>query len=75
MNEKVQNKKRKNWNFIYGYLIGVIITILSYYIFAYKDIRTANFDRGYKIGQIDALNGIQHYDKVIKLDTIYFKIK
>jgi len=33
------------------------------------------FDKGYKQGQIDALNGIQKYDKIITKDTIYIKIK
>jgi len=37
--------------------------------------KSRNFDKGYRQGQIDALNGIQNYDKTIKKDTIYFKIK
>jgi len=37
--------------------------------------KSENFDKGYKQGQIDALNGIQHYDKLVSKDAIYFKIK
>ena len=67
--EKIVNK-------IIFILLGALILFIFFEIFRehnryfYKD-----FDKGYKQGQIDALNGIQNYDKAIKKDTVYFKIR
>jgi len=58
--------------FIVAIILGFSITGI---IFNPQLAKTKNFNKGYKAGQIDALNGIQNWDKVIKPDTIYFKIK
>jgi|GEM_PF-6273993 len=56
---------------IFASIFGIIICGL---IINPTNIKTKNFDKGYKQGQIDALNGVQHYDKLISKDTIYIKI-
>jgi len=73
--------EEKTWRRIdiiyFGFCIIVILLFLSVIIF--KGIseknEIKNLNKGYKQGQIDCLNGIQNYDKTVRKDTIYFKIK
>ena len=68
------NKIKYNaWGIIYWCVIISLITFFLMAIVAGK-VSIESFDEGYKQGQIDALNGIQNYDKIITKDTIYIKI-
>ena len=67
--EKVVNK-------IIFILLGMVILFIFFEIFReHNRYFYKGFDKGYKQGQIDALNGIQNYDKIVKQDTIYIKIR
>lgn len=57
---------------ILSIVLGIIITIIA---INPQSLKAKNFDKGYKQGQIDALNGIQNYDKVATKDSIYIKIR
>jgi len=76
---KIMEEKKKNLitlEIIYICLLGIMLgLIISSIIINPKKFKAKNFDKGYKQGQIDALNGIQNYDKAVRKDTIYFKIK
>ena len=70
-----EKKKYPAWH-IYLAVFLSIIWILFMFLFAINpDLKIIHFNKGYKQGQIDCLNGIQNYDKAVKKDTIYFKIK
>lgn len=62
------------WHISVAFLIGVLWVCLMT-LPSIKYIKIERFKNGYKQGQIDALNGIQNYDRIIKKDTIYLKIR
>jgi len=74
METKGKRKRYPVWLIPLVFSIGFIIGILYFYALMPQDI-LSEFDKGYKAGQIDALNGIQNYDKVATKDSIYIKIK
>lgn len=66
--------KYNAWSVIYWCVVTLLITLFLMLTITGK-VSIESFDKGYKQGQIDALNGIQNYDKIITKDTIYFKIR
>lgn len=69
--------KKENFNGWDVLYISFFIIVFGFAIGCFfRDMQIEkDFDKGYKQGQIDALNGIQNYDKIIKQDTIYIKIR
>lgn len=74
MKEKEETKLR-TWHICVSFLVGVLWVLFIYILGIAKDEKIKNFDKGYKAGQIDFLNGIQKYDKVVQKDTVYLKIR
>lgn len=73
-----EKKKRQPTYYTWQVWLAVILTMIwaiFMHIMLRKDIKLEGFDKGYKQGQIDALNGIQNWDKIVKKDTIYIKIR
>jgi len=63
---------RQTWLAVLLTSIWFLLIILFVVI---PDTKIQFFDKGYEKGQIDALNGIQHYDKIATKDSIYVKFK
>lgn len=70
---KKETKKRISEIIYWCFITSAITFFVMGIIIGSESIKS--FDKGYKQGQIDALNGIQNWDKIITKDTIYIKIK